>query len=128
MTIPIKCPHCGKQYRLKDKYAGKTVTCRECDEKFNVDLLEAVGVHLLRPAAAVIFDALRGDPHPIYQYVSWKIGVDVSPGDVATHRDSQTGQLYAILMSEGAEMKVVPNLCSRADWNEQADYNDVPRR
>ena len=36
MSINISCPYCRRPYRLKDKFAGKRVKCRECDREFAV--------------------------------------------------------------------------------------------
>ncbi len=36
MSISISCPYCRRPYRLKDKFAGKRVKCRECTKEFLV--------------------------------------------------------------------------------------------
>jgi hypothetical protein len=89
-----------------------------------------VRVHLLRPTAAMLFDAMAGNPIPTYQLVHSKIGEEVSEDVVRTHRDLQTGDMYAILMSklvdrQNMKMKIVPEFCTREYWNQQAEMNAV---
>lgn len=89
-----------------------------------------VRVHLLRPTAAMLFDAMGGNPIPTYQLVCWKVGEELSEDAIRTHQDSQTGDMYAILMSklldkQNMEMKIVPEFCSREYWNQQAGMNGV---
>jgi DNA-directed RNA polymerase subunit RPC12/RpoP len=37
MTIKASCPHCEREYTLADTQEGKTVRCKDCDEKFVVE-------------------------------------------------------------------------------------------
>ena len=31
MPISVSCPHCGKEYNVKDEAAGKKFKCKECE-------------------------------------------------------------------------------------------------
>jgi hypothetical protein len=63
MAISVKCPNpeCGKEYRLKDSFAGKKVRCRECETVIVVpdepDAAEA-------PAAAAAIEPQMPQHHP----------------------------------------------------------------
>ena len=37
MSITITCPSCDKQYRVKDKFGGRTVVCRNCKKKIAIE-------------------------------------------------------------------------------------------
>lgn len=39
MSISVSCPHCRRPYRLKDRFAGKRVKCRDCTRLFDVPAL-----------------------------------------------------------------------------------------
>lgn len=92
-----------------------------------------IGVNYLRPTPAMLFDMLDGNPIPTYRHAYLTIGEDVSKETVTTHRDSNTGEMYAILMSKlvdraNMELKIVPEFCSREYWNEQAKMNGIDPR
>lgn len=36
MPIPTKCPHCGIESQVEDKYAGMTGPCRQCGQSFTI--------------------------------------------------------------------------------------------
>ncbi len=98
------------------------------------DVSESViGVNYLRPTPAMLFDMFDANPIPTYSHDYLKIGEDVSEEIVTTHRDSNTGEMYAILMSKlvdraNMELKIVPEFCSREYWNEQAKMNGIEPR
>src|SRR5262245_51828297 len=37
MAVYSACSHCGSSHTLEDRFAGKTIKCKECGEAFNVD-------------------------------------------------------------------------------------------
>lgn len=36
MPITVHCPGCGRQYRVRDEFAGETLPCKQCDASFRV--------------------------------------------------------------------------------------------
>lgn len=112
----------------------RTVTRRWFEEMQRKGLITdvtstRVRVHLLRPLAAAMYDMMGGNPIPTYSLAIWTIGNEVSKEQVEKHRDSTSGDLYAVVMSKldrsTMKMNIVPELCSREYWNEQAELNDV---
>jgi hypothetical protein len=37
MALYANCSHCGCSHTLEDRFAGKTIKCKECSEPFRVD-------------------------------------------------------------------------------------------
>lgn len=42
--IHFKCPTCGKDYQVKEEFAGRQTSCRQCKQSFTVPGLVAVSV------------------------------------------------------------------------------------
>ena len=44
MAIAFSCSECGKQYKVKDELAGRTVTCKDCSSPLRVPAVSPAGV------------------------------------------------------------------------------------
>jgi uncharacterized protein (DUF983 family) len=49
----LNCPHCRRELRVNAKFIGKSVTCKQCDGNFVLDLddsaIQKVGVYVYCP-------------------------------------------------------------------------------
>ncbi len=62
MTIPFHCPQCGKGFNADEKFAGKTVRCKQCGAQTRVPSLAVGGQEPMGPAPEDLYGL--ADPAP----------------------------------------------------------------
>ncbi len=106
MSVQASCPSCGRSYRVRDEFAGKTVTCKQCGAAFRVPRR--------RPSPA------RRSPD-----VGWSDGgfatSGTSPSPRRRRRRSSLSksQVVTVLRFAAIGVLVAGGLCLAVNWGRQ---------
>jgi len=92
MSIHISCPHCRRPYRLKDKFSGKCVKCRDCAKEFQVPAASAppaelseAGDPIYRHQQPATDGELVFEPTPFAEAIERHVRRTVGPFDDVFH-------------------------------------------
>jgi len=103
VAITVDCPHCGKQFRLKDELAGRKGKCPQCQKTIEVPQLQAVSA-----AIGVAAQVVR--PPPIATAASAakteRVASAAAPQPVALSAEQVREQLQAALQGSIAPPRV----------------------